>query len=266
MGAILIADVFGILGLLFPLNGIFPVLHQCFILLFLLIIGIFVGIYVKDSLDLQRQMTKLAYEKKIIRIQNEEQKELAAQIVKTEEGLSRQRHDLRHHLALLQELAGDNEHLQNYLAALILRIPQKREQSCENSVVNAVISHFAYRCEKDEIKLAVPETGKEDTDSDLCVIFSNLLENAVEACERMESKERFIRLNSTIRHHLLTITMDNSFNGEITRFGDRFRSAKRNDYGVGLASIQSIAEEAHGGADFHAEGNIFSSSVYLRLP
>ena len=270
MGVILISDIFGLMGILYPLNHTLPILHQCFILLFLLIIGVFVGIYVKDSLDLQRQMTRLAYEEKIIHIQNEEQRDLAAQIVKNEEALSRQRHDLRHHLAMVQELAGDNERLQNYLTSLALHIPRKRMQFCENSVVNAVISHYAFRCEEDGIKLsmklAVPETGKEDTDSDLCVIFSNLLENAVEACQRMESKERFIHLNSTIHHHILTITMDNSFNGEIIRFGERFRSAKRNDYGIGLASVQSIAEQANGGTDFRAEENIFKSSVYLRLP
>ena len=270
MGVILISDVFGLMGILFPLNHILPVLHQCFILLFLLIIGIFVGIYVKDSLDLQRQMTKLSYEEKILWIQKEEQRNFADQLVKNEEALSRQRHDLRHHLTVLQELAGSNTELAEYLSTLEMKIPQKQEKFSENQVVNAVISHYATRCEQEGIRLtvrlALPESTKQSINSDLCVIFSNLLENAVEACLRMEDGERYIQMNSTWNHRTLTVLMKNSFDGTVSKIGDRFRSAKRNDYGVGLASIQSIAEEAHGGVDFHAEGKIFSSSVYLRLP
>ena len=114
-------------------------------------------------------------------------------------------------------------------------------------------------------KLIVPETGNPSTDSDLCVIFSNLLENAVEACMHMTDGKRFIQLNSSLQSQLFTITMDNSFNGTVIKYGDRFRSTKRNDFGIGLASVQAIAHESQGGTEFKTENNVFLSSVYLRL-
>lgn len=269
--AVILASVLlAFADMLFPLSSGFSVLSQAGVILFLLIIGVMVGIYVKDSLDLQKQLNRLNYEENLIRVQNEEQRIFAAQLVKNEEALSRQRHDLRHHLTAVRELAGDNRKLQDYLSALEEKIPKKGERFCENSVVNAVISHYASVCEQEGIelsaRLAVPNTSVQSADSDLCVVFSNLLENAAEACSRMDTGKKYIRLCSTVHSKTLTITMDNSFNGKVTKIGERFRSAKRNGYGVGLASVRSIAEEAHGGADFRAEGNVFYSSVYIRLP
>ena len=64
---------------------------------------------------------------------------------------------------------------------------------------------------------------------------------------------------------LLSIVMENSFNGIYTWIDSRFRSSKRNDYDVGLTSIQTLAREAQGDTEFRAEGKAFISSVYLTL-
>ena len=44
--------------------------------------------------------------------------------------------------------------------------------------------------------------------------------NGVEACGRMTGGKKFIRLNSSLEYGVLTITMDNSFDGQ-ARHGGR---------------------------------------------
>ena len=60
--------------------------------------------------------------------------------------------------------------------------------------MDAIISHYATICEnsgiKLSIKLVVPDTDSRSMDGNLCVIFANLLENAVEACDRMTDGEK----------------------------------------------------------------------------
>lgn len=90
-------------------------------------------------------------------------------------------------------------------------------------------------------------------------------ENAVESCSRMPKNQRFIRLNSRLQYKTLTITMDNSFDGKVYRQGDRLLSSKRTDYGIGTASITSVAEKHGGGATFEANGAVFQSSVYVQV-
>ena len=150
------------------------------------------------------------------------------------------------------------------------KIPKKRERYCENDIVNAIISHYSYLSESDNIRfhtlLTIPECNDISLNSDLCVIFANLLENAYEACKRMDkNEERFIDIKSSLNGKLLTITMDNSFNGDVTQIGEKYRSAKRNDYGIGLASVKSIAQQYYGDAVFKHDSKIFYSSVYLSI-
>ena len=264
-----LCSVLDLIGLRSPFPTIFSSLLQMGILIFLLLVGVISGMKVKDSIDLQKRERELVYEKKLLDIQTQEQRKESMLLAKNEQELSRQRHDLRHHLTVIQELAGNNTELQDYLSTIVGKIPKSKEHFCENTIVNAVVSHYASLCEKKGIefifKLVVPETGSQIVDSNLCVIFSNLLENAIEACERMDSGKQFIHLNSTLHGKLFTVTLDNSFNSIVKQESERFLSSKRAGFGIGLASIRSIVEKAQGNADFHAEGNVFLSSLYMIL-
>lgn len=259
---------------IFHYNGLFPnlVISPFLIgsLFFLFYMGIVAGLTVKDSLNLHNLQRELDFEKDLMDIHFREQKNKSMLLAKNESDLRRQRHDLRHQLAVIQDLANeDNEKLQSYLMELLDDIPKKNVVYCENNAVNAVVSHFAAMCEEKNIKLelhlAVPENNQDVTDGDLCAIFGNLLENGIEACERMESGEKFIKLNSSLQFDILTITMDNSFNGVLNTQGKRFRSSKRDDFGIGLASITSVAQKSGGDAKFESDGTVFLSSVYVNL-
>ena len=263
------ASLLELLNRQFQFTGIFSSLFQFGMFLFLFLITFIAGLGFKDSLELKKKSDLLEQEKHILQIQTQEQRSHSLLLAKNEQELSRQRHDLRHHLAAIQELSGDNRELQDYLASLIQKIPQAARSYCENRVVNAILCHYAALCEQEGIalhtQLMVPETGSQDTDSDLCVIFANLLENAVEACQRMESGEKYIHLSSNVQYQMIAIAMENSFNGQVSQIGGRFRSSKRDAYGTGLSSVRSIAEAADGSADFQPHGGMFHSRIILRL-
>ena len=248
---------------------IFSSLFQAGMFIFLFLICIIAGLDFKDGIELKKKETILEQEKNILNIQTEEQRVRSLLLAQNEQDLRRQRHDLRHHLTAIQELSGDNQDLQEYLATLLQHIPTSPEHYCENTVVNSIICHYAASSHRSDISLTVdlivPETNDQTMDSNLCVIFANLLENAVEACNRMTQGQRFINIRSNLHNNMLVIVMENSYDGKCTTIDGRFRSSKRNNYGIGLSSIQSIAEEAHGNSKFTAEQNKFISSLYLQI-
>ena len=91
-------------------------------------------------------------------------------------------------------------------------------------------------------RLTVPAQNENLDDRALCVVFANLLENGVEACGRMAGGEKFIRLNSSLEYGVLTVTMDNSFDGQARQEDGKFLSSKRRGApGVGLSSIRAVA-------------------------
>lgn len=213
---------------------------------------------------------QLNFETHLLEVQISEQKKYNQLMVEHTEQLRRQRHDLRHQLAVIRGLVSeDNPQLTAYLDDLIQNIPAAPQVYCKNQAVNAIVSHYAAQCEEHgieaEIRLTVPARTEQVTDTELCVIFGNLLENALEACGRMTEGRRFLRLISAVHLDTLTIIMDNSFDGHLRVEDGKYRSSKREDFGVGLTSIQAVARKCGGNARFEPDGRVFRSSVYLRV-
>lgn len=222
-----------------------------------------------DNLQKQAELEKrLAVETHLLDVQIAEQKKHGQLLVENAELIRRQRHDLRHQLTVIQELAdSDVKKLREYLSTLIDSIPALPEVFCENEAVNAVVSHYGTLCRQQgaefTAQLHVPSICGNVPDSDLCVVFANLLENAAEACGRMSEGRRFVSLRAGLRGGVLTIVMDNSYGGSVREESGQFRSSKRSDFGVGLASVQAVAAKFGGSARFEYDGSVFSSSVYL---
>ncbi len=180
------------------------------------------------------------------------------------------RHDLRQHLNLIQSYldSGDNEALKNYLTEYKKSLPSDTEKLyCKNYAINVVISYYAQQAELSGIaffsNIDIPENIKVSA-PDTCVIFGNLMENAIEACKRQTSQKQFIRVcGKIIGEDAISLTVDNSCDHSPTRQGDNFISAKRDAIGVGQLSIKNIAEKYNGVANFHYQDGVFFASVLL---
>ena len=239
-------------------------------LLFLMIMAFYTGRNIKVNLEFQRQAKELALKEKLLNLQTEEQRKSKLLMAENEKIIRHQRHDLHHHLIAIKELAGgSNVKLDHYLDSLIESIPKSKINFCENTLVNAIISHYNTICMEKSIEfsssLIVPETKDSSLDSNLCVIFANLLENATEACLRMDNVSCFINIKSKIHNNMLVVSMENTYNGYSKITGDTFYSSKRDEEGVGLSSITAIAEKYHGSANFIPKDQKFISHVYLKI-
>ena len=213
---------------------------------------------------------QLIFGKRLMEMQVDEQKKHSLLIMENAEQTRQMRHDLRHQLTVILGLSReDNLPLRQYIEELLQSIPVSPTVHCENQAVNAIVSHYAALCEERDIRLdiqiVVPVRSEQISDSELCVVFGNLLENAVEACGRMTEGEKYIRINSRLEHGIFTIAMDNSFSGIVGQEDGLFLSSKREDFGVGLSSIQAVVRKHGGDARFEAEGQVFSSLVYTKI-
>ena len=92
-----------------------------------------------------------------------------------------------------------------------------------------------------------------------------VLENAIEACLKIDKEKRLIRISSDMSYDMLIVTMDNSYDGNFLSVDGRFCSTKREGFGIGLSSVQSVARKYYGDAKFEDKDGYFQSSVYLRI-
>ena len=180
------------------------------------------------------------------------------------------RHDMRHHLSLIQTYINEGEttKLKSYVDEYTKSLPVDVETVyCENFAVNSIIRYYAEIARNKGIRVDVCLELPENisiSDSDLCIVFGNCIENALEACSRL-SGDKYIEINSKISGKLLVITIDNSFDGELIKDGEVFLSRKPAHDAVGISSVKAVARKYNEEARFEANGNVFCASITLRL-
>lgn len=179
------------------------------------------------------------------------------------------RHDMRHQFNQISALAeaGDLENLKSYLAKTVSRIPNLDMCFCENRAADSVVGYYCAMAKRDEIpfraRLDLPETLPVD-EIDMCLVLSNLLENALEASLRTAPGRRKIEITACVHaDRILLIEVENAFDGEINEKNGVFRSSKRRENGIGIQSVARIAEKTGGTSTFTHQNGTFSAKVML---
>lgn len=270
VGILAVASCAEIINYFTKIMSSLSLLSQIGTIIFIVIMGNIMGLNISDMVKMKKENEKLVFDMNLLENSLAEQKRYNTMITRNEEITRKQRHDLRHQLVVIKELAGDtNPTLTEYLDSLIHSIPHAPKKYCENKAVNSIISHYGAICANESIaletKLNVTESEDSVLDNDLCLVFGNMIENAIEACRRLDNDGCFIRLSADIRYKTLIITMDNSFDGHFKIRDGKYLSSKRNDFGIGLSSIQSVAQKYGGDTEFVAKNGVFQSSLYFQI-
>ncbi|MCL2010856.1 MAG: GHKL domain-containing protein [Synergistaceae bacterium] len=201
------------------------------------------------------------------------QREQYERLMKNAENIKFMRHDMRHHLTLMGELARGAAKLEEYIQSLSEKLESAQEKTyCANYAVNAVTAHYIGMAESEgvsvEARLEVPENTGFVPAIDLCVVMGNLLENAVEACRRMKHGNKFIRVYSRIAGDRLSFAVVNSFDGLWRESGKEgvYLSLKTDEgEGVGLSSVRAVCEKHRGLVQYEIAGDVWKSSVLVHM-
>ena len=176
----------------------------------------------------------------------------------------RYRHDLRHHLQYLSVCIenGQEDLAQTYISGICKEIEtQTVRHYCENETANLVLSAFAGRAQKVgitmDVKGALP-TFIMVSDSDLCVILSNALENALHACQALahDGKETFIHVQIYEREGKFFLQVVNTCENTV-RFEKGIPVTDKAGHGIGVQSICAIVERYGGIYSFEVQDGRF---------
>lgn len=188
------------------------------------------------------------------------------------EQTSRQRHDMRHHLLVIDGYikARDMEGLDAYIKEYRASLAPPAKNYCENPALNSILGYYEEQAGKAGTAFHVSVSLPKEPllpDTDLCAVVSNLLENASEACARMRAGHPFISVKiSATTGSLLVIIVENSYEGEIKRSGSTFISSKKKGRkGIGISSVLNIIEQYNGVSKFEYQDRIFMASLLLKI-
>lgn len=200
----------------------------------------------------------------------EEQKNLE-NLLTNQELIRELRHDMKHHFDVLSVYLNSNRFSEamDYLVQLQGDFePAQHLFLSGHSLIDALLSAKIHQaksiCEETEIKLSLPEVLSL-SETDICSIFGNILDNAIEAVQKIPVENRYIQMETTTVKGMWVIHLVNSCNGEYLRKSSSFFSSTKDGdlHGIGLKRIHDIVHSNMGRVVLEPLENSFSITIYL---
>lgn len=188
----------------------------------------------------------------------------------------RLRHDMKNHIIALSGLLEDKEweKMNDYLNKMRDSANLGTGEELTGSrVVDALLYQKREKAEQQGIlwqcDVQIPKLcGMEEFD--LCILFGNILDNAVNACEAMESSmakqglQRFIDIQGKTVKKCFLLEVKNSI-----RIKDKNQAGtayqKKQHWGTGLLNVNDVVQKYNGAINMEVEKNIFSISILIPL-
>ncbi len=216
----------------------------------------------REQLIMQNEQNILAMQVSALQARAETLKE-------SEEKTILYRHDLRHHLHLINGYLADDKLVE--IKKYITEIEQSIDDTvsikyCDNNAVNLILSPYINRAKNERImvesQVYIPKEC-EVSDMDLCIILSNAIENAINACMNIKDiNDRRINISCKSKNDKLFIQVSNNFIGEVKFVEDMPVSAEEN-HGFGTKSIAATVQKYCGLYSFTVESGVFNARVIL---
>lgn len=177
-------------------------------------------------------------------------------------------HDINRHVSSLKALMGTNDSsdkAQKYLSELTEEsnrlYPAIKNQ---NPMLEIILNTTNAKCLSNNIEFSMSIDDFEMSfisDMDMTTIFSNLLDNAIEACIEIVKSRRKIRVIMRAQMGLIVIKITNpcaDFNISNIKFG---HSTKANHSGIGLSNVRKAVEKYGGIMNIKKENSMFCVSI-----
>lgn len=181
------------------------------------------------------------------------------------------RHDMHHHLSMISSLLAADRPEQ--AAAYIQRTAGEIEsivprRYCENDTVNLLLGSFQDKAEGRGISMAVKASLPAQlrlNDTELCVILSNALENALNAASKLhEGAAREISIFIGTSRNRLLIEVKNPYAGSVA-FQNGVPVAQDGEAHYGCRSILSMVQRRNGLCSFEAKDGLFLLQIVIPL-
>jgi hypothetical protein len=184
------------------------------------------------------------------------------------------RHDFHKQLDVLKTLIStDNVQANEYMRQIgFAQRELDYAQYTDNKILNILLSQKVKECHERNIEIHIHSSSPElsfISDIDTVAIFSNMLDNAIEAAEKAEKKEIYVELYKVNRSYS-AVKIENYTDKEPIILDGLLRTQKKNSdiHGVGIKSINNALKKY--GSEltwtYDKENKFFSALALMHIP
>lgn len=186
--------------------------------------------------------------------------------------IRRMRHDLKNHLTSIRYLIVQQkpEEAVRYIDQFLSEeVFQQISYHTGNDILDGILIQKVSVAQRNQIDVSISAdfTYIQGIDgADLCIIFGNLFDNAIEACQKLDSSPRYINIRGQQIGESILYTMENSTAGPAILDHQLPITTKQDslNHGIGLVSVKTIVLKNGGQIAFSASEHKFT--VILTFP
>lgn len=178
-------------------------------------------------------------------------------------------HDMKNHMICIENIYGNNSYTKE--------INSKLEEcnyiyNTGNMILDVILNDKKNICDKENINLFV-DINFSKCDfidvSDVCSIFSNMIDNAIQACNKIDDEKinKNIKIRGTIVNRIFVIQCENT-KTNIIKFKGKFIITDKKDsflHGIGINSIKNSVKIYNGNLEIDTSVNKFIMTIYIPL-
>ncbi|MEE0780897.1 MAG: GHKL domain-containing protein [Sellimonas sp.] len=180
-----------------------------------------------------------------------------------------QTHDMKHHLLVLREYGQEKQwdSLMSYLNELSEDILAKKKTGwTQTGILDTILEQKKEKAESEGIEFSIQADrigALPFSDLEICTLFSNLLDNAIEACEKIEGNRRWIEIQITRKSGMLYLTISNSIKDRPSEQEGKLITNKQNHqlHGYGIKSVQKIVRKYEGDFSYQIRESEFIVTI-----
>lgn len=211
-------------------------------------------------------------EKKLLQFQLQQQKKQMQQLNEQYNKISIMHHDYKHEISCIRNLIEQKEY-DNAISYADTAISKSNKAirvyvNSSSSVLNTVINDKLSTAQASGINTVcqIDSDIPEHMEYDLSILLSNLLDNAIEACQRAEEAAS-IDLTMSKFMGYYQILIKNTIPESVLASDHGLKTRKRDkiNHGWGLRSVKDIADSYDGMMDVYEEQNNFVVNVMLKI-
>lgn len=141
-----------------------------------------------------------------------------------------------------------------------------QKKFCINTTVNAAITYYASVAEKKSIsfntRLDIPEKLSVN-ELELSIVTSNLLENAIHACEKISDFEKRYINFTFVSQPQIVFEIENPYVGNVLMDNNGYPVSESEGHGLGTKSVMIFVDNYDGQLVYNKENGIFRVRVIL---
>jgi hypothetical protein len=212
----------------------------------------------------------LEEEQKVLRIINQESEKQYDVQKSLVENINIKSHDLKKQINYLKnnDKSGEYsmflEELENTADEFFCYIDTK------NYALSIVLTEKSTICHQRDIPINIMADAEEIgfmSDIDIYTLFANILDNCIEASEKIPPEKRGIYLAVKKQEMMLSIHVENYYSGDVDVLGDDFLTNKKdvNEHGFGVKSIRKMVEKYDGNVVFTYGEELFVVNILIPI-